>query len=223
MILNIESATEVCSVALADQGKLIAIRESAGRDHASLLAVFIDEVVREANISLKDIQAVAVSRGPGSYTGLRIGVASAKGICYALNKPLIAIDTLQSMANSFLLDLYETITSDYLLVPMIDARRMEVYGAVLDQDLNYVSTTVAEVLNTQSFLVRPQLPRVLFGDGATKAIDVIKGESLVKVVSEFSPSAKGLINLSFNAFAKKNFENIAYFEPFYLKEFVSTK
>lgn len=223
MILNIESATEVCSVALADQGKLIAIRESAGRDHASLLAVFIDEVVREANISLKDIQAVAVSRGPGSYTGLRIGVASAKGICYALNKPLIAIDTLQSMANSFLLDLDETITSDYLLVPMIDARRMEVYGAVLDQDLNYVSTTVAEVLNTQSFLVRPQLPRVLFGDGATKAIDVIKGESLVKVVSEFSPSAKGLINLSFNAFAKKNFENIAYFEPFYLKEFVSTK
>jgi tRNA threonylcarbamoyladenosine biosynthesis protein TsaB len=223
MILNIESATEVCSVALADQGSLIAIRESAGRDHASLLAVFIDEVVREAKISLKDIDAVAVSRGPGSYTGLRIGVASAKGICYALNKPLIAIDTLQSMANSFLLENHETISSDYLLVPMIDARRMEVYGAVFDQQLNYVSATVAEILNSQSFLACPELPRVLFGDGAIKATDVIKGESLVKVVTNFLPSAKGLISLSFNAFAQQKFEDIAYFEPYYLKEFVSSK
>jgi tRNA threonylcarbamoyladenosine biosynthesis protein TsaB len=223
MILNIESATEVCSVALADQGKLIAIRESPGRDHASLLAVFIDEVIREAKFSLKDINAVAVSRGPGSYTGLRIGVASAKGICYALNKPLIAIDTLKSMANSFLLDNHETISSDFLLIPMIDARRMEVYGAVLDQDLNYVSPIVAEVLNSQSFLTRPQLPRVLFGDGAVKAMDVIKGESLVKVVPNFTPSAKGLISLSLNAFNQQKFENIAYFEPYYLKEFVSSK
>jgi len=223
MILNIESATEICSVALADQGKLIAIRESAGRDHASLLAVFIDEVIREAKISLKDIDAVAVSRGPGSYTGLRIGVASAKGICYALNKPLIAIDTLQSMANSFLLDHSETISRDSLLVPMIDARRMEVYGAVLDQKLNYVSKTVAEILNSQSFLACPELPRVLFGDGAVKSIDVIKGESLVKVIPNFTPSSRGLISLSSSAFAQQKFENIAYFEPYYLKEFVSSK
>lgn len=220
MILHIETATDVCSVVLANDRKVIAHRESAAdRSHASVLAVFIDEVMKEAGVSFKDLLAVAVSKGPGSYTGLRIGVSTAKGICYAMNIPLIAVNTLQAMSASYLFQFPDT-PSSTLLLPMIDARRMEVYGAVLDSSLNFLEDVKAEVLTENSFMSH-QAEIVMFGDGAHKAVDVFTDKKNVSYNPNYKQSALGLIAPALKAFAAKQFENTAYFEPFYLKEFVT--
>ena len=176
-------------------------------------------MIKEAAVSFKDLLAVAVSKGPGSYTGLRIGVSTAKGICYAMNIPLIAVNTLQAMSSSFLLQFPDT-PSSTLLLPMIDARRMEVYGAVLNTSLDFLEEVKAEVLTENSFMSH-HAEIIMFGDGAHKAVDVFADKKNVSYYSDYKQSAFGLIAPAQKAFASQQFENTAYFEPFYLKEFVT--
>jgi tRNA threonylcarbamoyladenosine biosynthesis protein TsaB len=219
MILHIETATDICSVVLADNGVVIAEKTSEPiRDHASSLAVFIDEILKENNIKPTALKAIAVSKGPGSYTGLRIGVSTAKGLCYALNIPLIAIATTQSMANQYYLQ-----HTDYngYVVPLLDARRMEVYGAVYNQQLQEVHPIVAEILHNESFSFQSEVNYMLIGSGAAKSISFYESKTNVAIDEQFSISAIGLVEPSFKAYQESSFEDVAYFEPFYLKDFVS--
>jgi tRNA threonylcarbamoyladenosine biosynthesis protein TsaB len=219
MILHIETATDICSVVLADNGVVIAEKTSAPiRDHASSLAVFIDEILKENNIKPTALKAIAVSKGPGSYTGLRIGVSTAKGLCYALNIPLIAIATTQSMANHYYLQ-----HTDYNgnVVPLLDARRMEVYGAVYNQQLQEVHPIVAEILHNESFSFQSEVNYMLIGSGAAKSISFFESKPNVTIDEHVSVSAIGLVEPAFKAYQENAFEDVAYFEPFYLKDFVS--
>ncbi len=219
MILHIETATDICSVVLADNGFIVAEKTSEPiRDHASSLAVYIDEILKESGVKPFDLKAVAVSKGPGSYTGLRIGVSTAKGLCYALNIPLIAIATTKSMAQLFYLN-----NPDYngYVVPLLDARRMEVYGAVYNAQLDEVNPIVAEILHTDSFSFQSALNYTLVGSGAAKSKTFFESKSNVVVDEAFSVSAIGLVKPALKAYQEKAFEDVAYFEPFYLKDFVS--
>ena len=220
IILHLETAHDFCSVALTDNKSVIAIKESEVlRSHASDLAVFIDDILKLSGVKIDDLDAVAVSKGPGSYTGLRIGVATAKGICYGINKPLIAINTLQAMACEY--QQLFPVASNELLMPMIDARRMEVYTALFDQDLAFVQEVKAEVLTESSVIHLEGKNIVLFGDGAKKTAAFVSNRNDVRIVENYKLSVKGMIPLALWAFENLNFEDIAYFEPYYLKEFVS--
>ena len=219
MILHIETATDICSVVLADNGVVVAEKTSEPiRDHASSLAVYIDIVLKESGVKPSDLKAIAVSKGPGSYTGLRIGVSTAKGLCYALNIPLIAIATTQSMAQLFYLN-----NSEYngYVVPLLDARRMEVYGAIYNQELDEVHPIVAEILHSDSFSLESTINYTLIGSGAAKSKTFFDSKTNVVVDEAFSVSAIGLVKPAFKAYQEKAFEDVAYFEPFYLKDFVS--
>jgi len=219
-ILHIETAIDVCSVVVADNGKVLSVKESyEPRVHASMTAVFVKEALEEAGLIFKDLDAIAVSKGPGSYTGLRIGVATAKGLCFTLDKPLIAVDTLKAMSAMYLYSHPELSPLEYL-VPLIDARRMEVYGCVLDQRLNYIEETKAEILTENSFMVRNEIPRIVFGDGALKTTILFKNHHKVKIDNFFKHSARGLVTLSLELYKCGKFENVANFEPYYLKEFL---
>ena len=227
LILNIETATPVCSVAISQDLKPIGILESVEeKSHASLLAPFIDEVFRTNSISKSRMDAVAVSRGPGSYTGLRIGVSTAKGIAYALKKPLIAIDTLQAMAYGALKKVHhpdsQLVGPDTWLCPMIDARRMEVYSAFYDLRMELQREIHAEIINPRSFHDILSRHKVLFfGSGAEKCKSVLSHSNAI-FIDHFSPSAEYLIPFSEEKFHRKEFEDIAYFEPYYLKDFIAT-
>ena len=219
MILHIETATDICSVVLADNGVVVAEKTSEPiRDHASSLAVYIDEVLKASGVKPSDLKAIAVSKGPGSYTGLRIGVSTAKGLCYALNIPLIAISTTQSMAQLFYLK-----NSEYngYVVPLLDARRMEVYGAIYNQQLEEVHPIVAEILHSDSFSFQSTINYTLIGSGSNKSKTFFENKLNVTIDEAFSVSAIGLVAPAFKAYQKKVFEDVAYFEPFYLKDFVS--
>jgi len=218
-ILNIETATTVCSVALSDNEKLVAVREvNAGYTHAENITVFIDEVLKEAGLGPSDLDAVAVSRGPGSYTGLRIGVSAAKGLCYALDIPLIAVDTLAAMAQGM------KSAKDVLLCPMIDARRMEVYCAVYDGSGREREPVSAKIIDESSFAGILEKNRVIFfGDGAAKCKAVLGKNSHAVFVDDIHPSSKHMIPLAWEKFSEKEFADLAYFEPFYLKEFIAGK
>lgn len=220
-LLCLETATGVCSVLLAQGTKVLAERTSTeSREHAAMLAVYIDEVLKEAGLKASSLDAVVVSKGPGSYTGLRIGVATAKGICYTLQKKLIAIDTPLAMASCYRYH-HPGLEMNTVLMPMIDARRMEVYGAALDTSLQYLEPIRAEILTPGSF-VQPLLrPHIVFGDAALKSVEVFKGQSFVKVDTDFNLSARGLLYPGLHAWSKGQFEDVAYFEPYYLKEFVA--
>lgn len=225
LILNIETATTVCSVALAKDGQLISHKEiNEGYTHSENLTVFIEEVLKEAEIKISELDAVAVSKGPGSYTGLRIGVSTAKGLCFALEKPLIAIPTLLVMterAKSCISPLSSPIS--YLFCPMIDARRMEVYCALYDENLNAVKNISAEIIDENSFSEFLSKSKIcFFGDGSTKCKPEIIHPNAVFLENIF-PSAKNMIELSKKAFTEKRFEDVAYFEPYYLKDFVAGK
>lgn len=219
LILNIETATTVCSVSVAKDGKLLGTKEQNGDySHAENLTLFIEEVIKQSGITLKQLDAVAVSKGPGSYTGLRIGVSTAKGLCYALEKPLIAINTLQHLSLAL------TLKDGELACPMIDARRMEVYCAIYDQQGKELMPTSAEIIDEHSFADFLKEHKVIFaGDGAAKCKDVLSKKSNAIFVDNVFPSAKNMITLSEKAFQEKQFENLAYFEPFYLKDFVAGK
>lgn len=215
-ILNIETATKNCSVSLAKEGKTILCKEIAeeGYSHAEQLHVFIEDLVQEAGIHFKDIQAIAVSQGPGSYTGLRIGVSAAKGLCYALNVPLIAVDTLQVLASQVKVE-------DGLIIPMIDARRMEVYSAIFDVKFEKIRETQAEVITENSFETISETVYFV-GDCADKCKSVITKSNFIFLEEIKYPSATAMSILSFSKFQNKDFEDLAYFEPYYLKDFMIT-
>lgn len=225
LILSIETGTDICSVALANDGELMALRESdEGRDHAKKVALFVDELLRETGVQPSDIDAIAVGKGPGSYTGLRIGVSFAKGMCYALDIPLIAIGSLDALTevaredfDAGILDIEEEDWTQAKLCPMVDARRMEVYAQVFDTEGVSHSDVVAEVVTDESFNEwRSKGKFVIFGNGAKKCAEMLPDAIIEDVV----PSARGIVRLAEEAFNAGKFEDLAYFEPFYLKDFI---
>lgn len=216
-ILNIETATKNCSVAVAKNGETIALREIAeeGYSHAEKLHVFIEALISQSEITFKDLNAVAVSQGPGSYTGLRIGVSSAKGLCYALNIPLIAIDTLQSLAAQITI-------SEGQIIPMIDARRMEVFSATYDKNLNKLEAVAAEIITDESYQNGTEKIHFL-GDGAAKCKKILNKNNFIFHDEIVYPSAKEMSFLSYEKYKKSDTVDVAYFEPLYVKDFMITK
>jgi tRNA threonylcarbamoyladenosine biosynthesis protein TsaB len=262
LVLHIETATNVCSVALAGDRQLLSLRESTFKNsHAAVITQFIDEVTKSSNLELSSIDAIAVSKGPGSYTGLRIGVATAKGLCYALDKPLIAIPTLQAMASGLrpqasglrpqasgiwpqasgirrlASGIRESVVSSQqsavgsqqsavkvLFCPMIDARRMEVYYALYDLNGNEIRETRAEIIDENSFSDLLVDHMIIFGgDGSQKCREFLKSQENAVFIDDFEASAQFMIGLAEEKFQRKEFEDLAYFEPYYLKDFIAAK
>jgi tRNA threonylcarbamoyladenosine biosynthesis protein TsaB len=222
MLLHLETATAVCSAALSHNGVVIANRESAEpRAHAAMLTVFIDELLTEAGITAYDVDAVSLSVGPGSYTGLRIASSVAKGFCYAANKPLIALNTLQLMASGFLQD--NAIEGGFLICPMIDARRDEVFSAIYNSKLDVVQPPAPELLTIDSYAERlTQQPVYFIGDGAVKFNALLGNKPNANFDLGFYLKAQHQAVLATQKFENKDFVNVAYFEPDYLKEFYTT-
>jgi tRNA threonylcarbamoyladenosine biosynthesis protein TsaB len=226
LFLNIETATEICSVALCNENEVIDYRENLdGKSHAALLTIFIDDILKKNHTEVKDLSAVAVSMGPGSYTGLRIGVSAAKGLCYGHSLPLIAIPTLQILSNQLIQcsgSLGIAISPDDLLCPMIDARRLEVYTALFDARGKFTTEVSAEIINETSFKKELANHKIyFFGNGAHKCKGILTHPNAWFLDGVF-PSAKYMTELAKEAFVAKQFEDVAYFEPFYLKDFVAT-
>ena len=221
LILSIETATANCSVALHHGGKLLELLElNQPNIHASQTFVFIQEVMNRTGFDFNALDAVAVSKGPGSYTGLRIGVSASKGFCYGLKIPLIGIGTLQNMALSA--KEFALKNGYHLLMPMLDARRMEVYSQAFDTDLNPIDAPNAVVLNENSYSNYLNSKKVLFfGNGMEKAKNLLEKNSNSGFLSQIIPTASNTGALAINKFLNNEFEDVAYFEPFYLKEFVS--
>ncbi len=226
-ILHIETSTDICSVSLSEDGQEILTKETGEtKNHARILTIFIAEIMKVAGIVYEQLDAVAVSQGPGSYTGLRIGVSVAKGICYAKDKPLIAVDTLQALANGALLNVKKHPSfkdENTLLCPMIDARRMDVFDAFYSLDL--VSARAVEFTRVEDNIYLNLLDKkkiAFFGNGAGKCKNTIKHKNAIFIDNIFC-SAKNMIRSGYDAFNNKKFVDAAYFEPFYLKNFVATK
>lgn len=218
LILNIETATTNCSVSLSQDGETLVLKEdmSSGYSHAETLHLFIDEVFKTAKIKPFEIDAIAVSKGPGSYTGLRIGVSTAKGLCFALDKPLISIDTLESLAHQVGIE-------EGIIIPMLDARRMEVYSAIYNSNLELQRKIEAEILTELSYLTLLNKGKVYFiGDGVEKSKTVIKHPNAFFVLGKL-PSAKNMASLSEEKYKISDTEDVAYFEPYYLKDFITSK
>ncbi len=220
----IETATEVCSVALASDGQLISIRETnKGNSHSANVAVFIDEVIKESGKKLNDLDAIAVSKGPGSYTGLRIGVSSAKGLSYGLRIPLISVNTLKAMTHGVLKTGF-THDANALFCPMIDARRMEVYSAFYDENLQQIRDVQADIIDEATYKeYLEQHPVYFFGNGSQKCKEVLSMYLNAHFIEEIHLSAASMIQLAEEKYKLKEFENSAYFEPFYLKDFIAAK
>ncbi|KXO00369.1 peptidase M22 [Aequorivita aquimaris] len=215
VILCLETATTNCSVAIAVDGEVKAIREENNQkfSHAEKLHVFIEEVLSEAKVDKKKLEAVAVSKGPGSYTGLRIGVSAAKGLCFALDIPLISTPTLEVLAQ-------QVNTSNSHIIPLLDARRMEVYSAVFNSDKKQVRETKAEILKEDSFADFLEKGKTIFiGDGAVKFEAICKHKNAV-FQNDLFPSSADMVSLAEAKYKISDTENVAYFEPFYLKEFM---
>lgn len=223
LILNIETATEVCSVSFSKNGQVIALKENfEGLSHAKLLSVFIDELLKENQLKVKNFDAIAVSMGPGSYTGLRIGVSMAKGLAYAADLPLIAVSTLQSLALGISQEPNKQIKRDAWICPMIDARRMEVYTAFFDMINVQKSDISADIIDENSYLDALNSRQIIFcGNGAEKCKKTIQHHNALFIDNHVC-SAKYLAPLSDTAFREENFVDVAYFEPFYLKNFIAT-
>ncbi|OIV41863.1 tRNA (adenosine(37)-N6)-threonylcarbamoyltransferase complex dimerization subunit type 1 TsaB [Flavobacterium johnsoniae] len=215
-ILNIETATKNCSVSIAKNGETILCKEIAeeGYSHAEKLHVFIEDVIAESGISVQELAAIAVSQGPGSYTGLRIGVSAAKGLCFALNIPLIAVDTLQTLAS-------KANVSDGKIIPMLDARRMEVYSEVFNADLQVERAIQAEIITEDSFSEYNE--KVYFvGDCAEKCKPLLTKENFIFLEEIKYPSAGEMSKISYDKYQKSDTVDVAYFEPYYLKDFMMT-
>lgn len=227
-ILHIDTATPVCSVALSINGVLSAYRDhNEPNIHASKLTLFIEEVLLEAQITINQLNAVSVSKGPGSYTGLRIGVSVAKGICYALDIPLIAVNTLDALVQGFQASFVKESNSlnelKTLFCPMIDARRMEVYAAIYNAKLEMIEPTAARIIEPDSFdYLTNQHQLIMFGDGADKLSDLFSERASIQIHKGFQNSARYLIPETIKRFKQQQFEDVAYFEPFYLKDFIPT-
>lgn len=227
LILNIETSTEVCSVSLAENGKTLFQKESSeGLNHSELLTVFIEDLFKENNLNMAGIDAVAVSKGPGSYTGLRIGVSVAKGLCYALDKPLLGIGSLEGMGThvaNYSKEFYGSESGEELLFcPMIDARRMEVYTALYNANGEEVLPVSAKIIDENSFSDYLKDKKVLFfGNGAAKCKEALGHKNAI-FKGPAKTSAAFMQNMAEVKFSKKEFEDVAYFEPYYLKDFVAT-
>lgn len=218
LILNIETATTNCSVSLSRNGTTLVLKEDYNDNysHAERLHVYIDAVLKEAKVTPEALSAIAVSKGPGSYTGLRIGVSAVKGLCFALNKPLIAVSTLQALA-------HQVEAKNGVIVSMLDARRMEVYSAIFDANYNQIRDTEAQILDETSFADYLQKGKVYFiGNGVEKTKSLIHHPNAIFVEDKL-PSANEMSLLAFNKFQKNDVEDVAYFEPYYLKDFVALK
>ena len=224
MILCLETATPSCSVALVHNGEVLACEEDPkGQNHSEKITLFIDSVMKKAGISYDQLDAVAVSMGPGSYTGLRIGVSTAKGICYAVSKPLIAVETLEAMAygGSAVISSECSERRNLLLIPAIDARRMEVYAAIFDENVNKIKDTEAVIIDENSFAdLKKDHHLYLFGDGADKCAEIFADDDKITVIKDFYCSAKYMNTIAQQKFNNSEFVDVAYFEPFYLKDFV---
>lgn len=215
LILNIETATTNCSVSLSKEGETLFLKEdyNSNFSHAESLHLFIDDVITSAKIKPSLIDAIAVSKGPGSYTGLRIGVSAAKGLCFSLDKPLISVSTLELLSHQVKID-------RGCIVPMLDARRMEIYSAIFDKNHSQIREIQAQILEETSFLNELEKGKVYFiGNGVEKTKTIIKHENAVFIEHKL-PSANEMGTLSFEKYKKNEFENLAYFEPFYLKDFI---
>ena len=215
-ILNIETSTTNCSVALSQNGSVVAHKEdnSLEYSHAERLHVYIDEVLQSAKVSIDQIDAIAISKGPGSYTGLRIGVSAAKGLCYALDMPLISVPTLEALA-------HQVDAPKGAVVAMLDARRQEVYSAIFDNHFSELRATEAEVLTPESYQELLESSPVYFiGNGVAKTKALIAHKNAYFIEDKL-PSAQQMCALSFEKYKAKNFEDVAYFEPFYLKDFIA--
>ncbi|WP_422081723.1 tRNA (adenosine(37)-N6)-threonylcarbamoyltransferase complex dimerization subunit type 1 TsaB [Ulvibacterium sp.] len=216
VILNLETATTNCSVSVGENGNILALKEdnTPNYSHSEQLHVFIKNALDTVSLSFSDLDAIAVSKGPGSYTGLRIGVSAVKGLCFALDIPLISIATLESMAHQV-----GTGTSDFI-IPVLDARRMEVYSAVFDSNFNQIRETKAEIITENSFSRYAETGKtLLLGPGAQKCHEVLK-HTHFDFMNDVIPSAKEMGKLSYLKYQKSDFEDVAYFEPYYLKDFV---
>jgi len=215
-ILHLETATTNCSVSIAKDGEMLVLKENnaANYSHSEQLHIFIKEALKEASLSFSDLDAVAISKGPGSYTGLRIGVSSAKGLCFSLDIPLISVPTLQSMA-------YQVdVKPGELVIPVLDARRMEVYSAVYNDQYKEIRETRAEVINEESFADYISDYKVyVVGSGAEKCRGALRHPNFV-FDTNVVPSAKQMVAIAFEKFKSNEFEDVAYFEPYYLKDFV---
>ena len=216
-ILNIETSTTNCSVSLFNDLELIDCIEENTQDysHSKSLHVFIDSVLKNSELKPKDLSAISVSKGPGSYTGLRIGVASAKGLCFALDIPLTSIETLKILS--------ENISNKGIVIPCLDARRMEVYSAVFNNKNERIRNTRAEILNEDSFNKYLSIDEVYFIGNANKKIKEIIAHKNAKFIDDVLPSSRQMGTLSFNKFKNNQFEDLNNFEPLYLKDFIGTK
>jgi len=217
-ILNIETSTTNCSVSLSFEGETLVLKEDYDNNysHAERLHVYIDQVLKQADIISSQLDAIAVSKGPGSYTGLRIGVSTAKGLCFALGKPLIAISTLEALS-------HQVKTKEGIIIPMLDARRLEVYSAIFDNGYNRLRETQAQVLNEDSFKSYLEDSKVTFiGNGVSKTKGLINHKNAIFIEDKL-PSANEMSQLAYSKYKKNDIEDVAYFEPYYLKDFVALK
>ncbi len=215
-VLNLETATTNCSVSISENGKTLFLKENNALNysHSEQLHVFIDEILSEASLTFQDLDAVAVSKGPGSYTGLRIGVSATKGLCFSLDLPLIAVPTLESMARQI------EMAEDEVVIPVLDARRMEVYSAVFNHLYQEIRETRAEIIDADSFQEYLGSTKVhIVGNGAAKCAEVLKHANF-NFNSALMPSAKEMGAIAHQKFEQSLFEDVAYFEPYYLKDFV---
>jgi len=216
LILCLETATTNCSVALSKNGTLLALKEdnSSNYSHAEKLHVFIDEILKENNLKVENLDAIAVSKGPGSYTGLRIGVSTAKGLCFSLDIPLISIATLTSLAAQATL-------GNGFVIPMLDARRMEVYAAVFDAELKKIRETKAEVLDENSFKEYLEKDKTIFIGNGVEKFQTICEHSNAEFIIDKLPSAREMCTLAEAKYKISDTEDVAYFEPYYLKDFIA--
>ncbi|MBE9488676.1 MAG: tRNA (adenosine(37)-N6)-threonylcarbamoyltransferase complex dimerization subunit type 1 TsaB [Bacteroidetes bacterium] len=217
-ILNIETSTTNCSVSLSKKGETLVLKEdyNSRYSHSERLHAYIDTVLNEAEVSLNELNAIAISKGPGSYTGLRIGVSAAKGLCYALDKPLISVATLEALAHQIKIE-------DGVIVPMLDARRMEVYSAVFNSEHHQIRETQAQILDESSFAEYLKKGTVYFiGNGVEKTKTLITHPNAIFIDNKL-PSANDMSLLAYTKYKKNDIEDIAYFEPYYLKDFIGLK
>lgn len=217
LILNIETSTKNCSISISRNFDIIQSKSllSEKHSHSEILTLFIQDIFKESDLILKDLDAIAVSKGPGSYTGLRIGVSTAKGLCYSLGVPLISVSTLQAMSlgisnNNLHYDLY---------CPMIDARRMEVFSAFYDAENQQIREVRADIIDENSYVSFLNKKILFFGDGSEKCKEVLIRENS-HFLDNIFPNANDMVEISYQKYLQEDFENIAYFEPFYLKDFV---
>ena len=222
IILHIETTTPTCSVAVSEDQKVLSVKEShVDKSHAALLTTFISEVLEQAKIKPVQLDAISVSKGPGSYTGLRIGVSTAKGLAYGLNKPLLAVPTLDALALGFYNSVKQE-TQPFFLCPMIDARRLEVYTALFDSKMICLKEANAQIIDNKSFSAFLKKGVIyFFGTGAQKCQSLILHGNAV-FAPDFHCSATFLVSPALSLYENKKFEDVAYFEPFYLKDFVAT-